>query len=410
MLIKNTSIPVVVLVSSQHGGLGIIRSLGRAGVPVHGLHQSYWEPSSHSRYLRAVFYWDFSSAPTLDSVSFLLDVAKQVGRRPILIATSDVTALFLAENASALDGGYSFSSPPVEAVRIFSSKKQTSDLCRKLGIPTAETALPESRDDVLNFAQTKTFPVIVKGEDGPFLRSPKHTERVAIVTTEKELLEIYDLNAGSGRPGFILQEYIPGGDDTIWMFNGYFNERSECIFGATGQKLRQFPAHRGSTCLGICARNEAVETQTKQLMRAVAYRGPLDIGYRFDARDGRYKLLDVNPRIGATSRLFVAENGLDVVRTLYLDLTGQTIPAAQVAEGRKWIVESNDLLSCWTLFRERQLTASEWLRSLREVQERVWLDLDDLAPLVTLPALWFRKHFGRQPDSFSTKRARTAPG
>jgi predicted ATP-grasp superfamily ATP-dependent carboligase len=194
------------------------------------------------------------------------------------------------------------------------------------------------------------------------------------------------------------------------MFNGYFNERSECLFGATGRKLRQFPAHRGSTCLGICAKNEVVETQTRQLMRAVSYRGPLDVGYRFDIRDGSYKLLDVNPRIGATFRLFVAENGLDVVRTLFLDLTGQAIPASQVCEGRKWIVESNDLLSCWTSFRKRHLGPTEWLRSLGGIQEGVWLDLDDPAPLVMLPALWIRKHFERSPGSFSTKSTRPVSG
>jgi predicted ATP-grasp superfamily ATP-dependent carboligase len=72
-------------------------------------------------------------------------------------------------------------------------------------------------------------------------------------------------------------------------------------------------------------------------MQTVGYRGPLDLGYRFDARDGRYKLLDVNPRMGPTSRLFVAGNGLDTVLALYLDLTGQRVPAAQVPEGRKWI-------------------------------------------------------------------------
>jgi predicted ATP-grasp superfamily ATP-dependent carboligase len=410
MRIHENSTPVVVLVSSQHGGLGIIRSLGRAGVPVYSVHQELWEPSSRSRYLWGVFRWDFSSAPAVNSVSFLLEVAKQIGRRPILIATSDITALFLAENANALEEGYIFSSPPVEAVRSFSSKKQTSELCRKLGIPTAETALPQSRDDVLNFAQTKTFPIIVKGEDGPFLRKPKHRERVAIVTTEKDLLEIYDLNAGPGDARFILQEYIPGGDETIWMFNGYFNERSECLFGATGQKLRQFPSHRGSACLGICAKNEVVVAQTKQLMRAVAYRGPLDVGYRFDARDGLYKVLDVNPRIGATFRLFVSENELDVARTLYLDLTGQSIPAAQFCEGRKWIVESNDLLSCWASFREGQLTPNAWLRSLRGVQEGAWLDGDDLAPLMGLPTLWFRKRFQKRPGSLALNRSKVVSG
>ena len=35
-----------------------------------------------------------------------------------------------------------------------------------------------------------------------------------------------------------------------------------------------------------------------------------------------------------------------------------------------------------------------WMCSLRGVQEGVWLASDDLAPLVTLPLLWFRKRFG----------------
>jgi D-aspartate ligase len=177
------------------------------------------------------------------------------------------------------------------------------------------------------------------------------------------------------------------------MFNGYFDHRSECLFGATGRKIRQWPPHRGSTSLGICLKNDMVETQTKQLMQAVAYRGPLDVGYRFDSRDGQYKLLDVNPRMGATFRLFVAMNGLDVARALYLDLTGQAIPPAEVHDGRKWIVESNDLAASWTYFRERQLDLGEYLVSLRGVEEGVWLDSGDLAPLATLPYLWFRKHF-----------------
>jgi len=215
--------------------------------------------------------------------------------------------------------------------------------------------------------------------------------RVAMVADENELLQVFHLNAASGEPGIVVQEYIPGGEDSVWMFNGYFNAQSQCLFGATGRKLRQFPPHRGSTSLGICARNDTVEMQTKQLMQAVGYRGPLDIGYRFDARDGEYKLLDVNPRIGSTFRLFAAENGLDVARALYLDLTGQSIPPAQVSEGRKWIVETNDLASSWFHFRDRKLTLRSWMHSLQGVQEGVWLTPDDLSPLAMLPLLWWRK-------------------
>jgi len=400
--IANNSVPAVVLVSSQHGGVGLIRSLGREGIRVYGIHQNSWEPAAWSRYLRGgVFCWDFSSASRADSLSFLLNVAKRVGTPSVLIATSDITALFVAENAAILAEGYLIATPPVECVRIFSSKKQTADLCQEMGIPTPETALPRSREDVSDFIQKTKFPVVVKGEYGEFLERKNRRARVAIMTSKKDLFNIFDLNATTGVPRLIFQEYIPGGDDAIWMFNGYFNDRSQCLFGATGRKLRQFPPHRGNTCLGICARNDVVETQTKQLMRAVAYRGPLDVGYRFDVRDGRYKLLDVNPRIGATFRLFAGQNGLDVARALYLDLTGQTIPGVQVSEGRKWMVETNDIVSSWTHFRERQLTPSEWLRSLRDVQEGVWLDSDDLAPLVTLPFLWCRDCFRGRAGSSS---------
>lgn len=262
----------------------------------------------------------------------------------------------------------------------------------------------------MNFVRATGFPVVVKGESGEFWGRSRNRLRVAIVTGKNELLEFFDLNAATGRPQIILQEYVPGGDDAIWMFNGYFDGQSQCLFGATGRKLRQFPPHRGSTSLGICARNDAVETQTKRLMQAVAYRGPLDIGYRFDARDGRFKLLDVNPRIGSTFRLFVTENGLDVARTLYLDLTGQSIPSAQVSEGRKWIVETNDLASSWFQLQERELTLSSWLRSLRGVQEGAWFASDDLAPLAMVPLLWFRKRLdGRRVASSASSSSTDSP-
>jgi D-aspartate ligase len=391
MQITNNSTPAVILVSSQHGGLGIIRSLGRQGIPVYGVHQHSWEPAARSRFLRKVFVWDFATSTAADSVAFLLELAHEIPQRPVLIPTADVTALFLAENAELLAKAYLFATASAEVVRGFSSKKWMFDLCRKMGVPTAGIAVPQSRPEVREFLGASQFPVIVKGEGGEFLRKPNERARVAIVAGEKELLEIFDLNSRDGPPNLIFQEYIPGGDDTVWMFNGYFNENSECLFGATGRKLRQFPAHRGSTSLGTCEENEVVKAQTLELMRAVGYRGPLDVGYRYDARDRRYKLLDVNPRIGSTFRLFTAENGLDVGRALFLHLTNQEVLCAPVHAGRKWLVESNDFVSSFTSWREGQLSAGEWLRSLRGVEERAWLAWDDPAPVALLPFVWWRK-------------------
>jgi predicted ATP-grasp superfamily ATP-dependent carboligase len=119
-------------------------------------------------------------------------------------------------------------------------------------------------------------------------------------------------------------------------------------------------------------------------MKAIGYRGILDIGYRYDRRDGQYKVLDVNPRIGCTFRLFTTTNGMDVARALYLDLTGQPVVPGQVADGRKWIVEDFDLLSAVKSRRDGALKLKDWVKSFRGVEEAACFALDDPLPFLLM--------------------------
>jgi predicted ATP-grasp superfamily ATP-dependent carboligase len=121
-------------------------------------------------------------------------------------------------------------------------------------------------------------------------------------------------------------------------------------------------------------------------MAAIGYRGILDIGYRYDRRDGQYKVLDVNPRIGCTFRLFAATNGMDVARALYLNLTGQPVASSQAAEGRKWIVEDFDLFSALRCWHDHTLTLKDWVSSLRGVEEAACFALDDPLPFLAMSA------------------------
>jgi predicted ATP-grasp superfamily ATP-dependent carboligase len=203
----------------------------------------------------------------------------------------------------------------------------------------------------------------------------------------------------------MLQEYIPGGDDSVWMFNGYFDDRSECLIEFTGKKIRQNPVYTGMTSLGICLRNETVAETTKKFMKAIGYRGILDIGYRHDTRDGLYKVLDVNPRIGATFRLFVASNGMDVARALYLDMTGQSVPYDVAPDGRKWFVEDKDLLSCRHYLRDRKLTVREWMASYRGVKELGYFSFGDPRPFGTMILNHFRRQIGKIVGKFISQRS-----
>jgi D-aspartate ligase len=196
----------------------------------------------------------------------------------------------------------------------------------------------------------------------------------------------------------MLQEYIPGGARSVWMLDGYFGRESACLAAYTGRKLRQHPTHTGMTSLGVCEHNQAVVETTERLMRRIGYRGIVDMGYRHDARDGRYKLLDVNPRIGSTFRLFVDAAGTDVFRALYLDMTGQTPPArSPVREGRRWVVEHHDVAEAAAAIRRRDLSVRAWLASLLPVREAAWFSPADPLPAAALAVAFARRGARREP-------------
>jgi D-aspartate ligase len=369
----------VVVIDPLHVGLGIARSLGRLRIEMHGLHSNRRAPAARSRYWTTSTVWQPDNTPHEVLVERLLSLAETFESPPLLIACDDASCLFVADAADELRKGFVFPAQPAGLSRSLSDKREMYLLCNRLGTPTPESVFPASRAEVEEFARDCTMPVMLKGIDTLAVRRRTGASMV-IARTPEELLRYYDAMETPDSPSLMIQEYIPGGPESVWMFNGYFDGSSDCLFGFTGQKLRQYPAYTGATSLGICARNDDVAELTVGLMKAVGYRGILDIGWRYDARDGTYNLLDVNPRIGATFRLFVDASGLDVARALYLDLTGQEVPATSYPEGRKWLVENFDCVSSMHYYRDGNLKVRDWLRSFRGVEERAWWASDDRAP------------------------------
>lgn len=384
----NTSKPVVLLTPGFHGH-GVARSLGRLGVSVYAVHADAKSPVSLCRYIRSNYVMDFEPEASTQSVEFLLELGARVGHRPLLLPTDDKSCLLLADEAKTLSQVFTFPHQPSGLARRLSNKESMYYLCREYSIPTPETVFRPSRPEVLAFASTATFPVMLKGIYTVALME-RTGLKMKLVHDADDLIRTYDrldsMTREQGR-NLMIQEYIPGGSDCVWMFDGYFDSDSRCLFGLTGQKLRQYPAHMGVTSLGVLRWNQVVVDQTKDLMQRLGYRGILDLGYKYDARTGEYKLLDVNPRIGSTFRLFVDTAGNDVARALYLNMTGQSVQAASSREGRKWVVENFDLISSAHYSRDGSISPRDWLRSYQGIEEASWFAMDDMKPFF---GMWWR--------------------
>jgi D-aspartate ligase len=367
-----------------NAGLGLIRSLGRLGVPVYAVHEEPRAPEIRSRYLTDTLIWDSANADREATLQAIRRLAEAIGGRPILVPSDDIGGMFLDEHADELKDCLRFPAMPGGLIRKLCSKREAHQIALELDVPVPETLFPSEREEIAAFAGKASYPVVVKSVEPWALHGRPHAPSVFIAPDAQALLDFCDAVHDPMSPNLILQEYIPGGAESVWMFNGYFDEHSECLFGLTGTKLRQFPPYTGVTTLGVCVANPTIEETTRRLMKGIGYRGILDIGYRYDQRDGRYKLLDVNPRIGGTFRLFVDDRGMDVARAMYLDLTGQEVLPALPRSGRKWLVENFDVVSSLRYARDRNLGPVSWIRSFRGVKECAWFARDDLRPFAAM--------------------------
>ena len=386
----DTSTPIFVLqvghsLAVRHRALPVARSAGRLGIDVHVVHGGRAEePAALSRYVRGSLVVP-RVASREDWIRNLVRVGQRLGRS-LLVPIDDDASVLVDDHADELQEHFLFPRRPPGVARRLSSKWELHRLCSRLGVPSPQCVVPAGSEEAVARADEFGYPVVLKRIARWVPSLERGAPSVYIAPDRASLIAAYGRMQAPVERNVLLQEYIPGPPESVWMLNAYLDENSEPLVAFTGRKLRQYPAYTGAATLGVCAANGTVERDALRLLREVGYRGIIDLGFRYDRRDGKYKLLDVNPRIGATFRLFVGDGGIDVLRALYLDMTGQDVPRAGSCDGRRWIVEPLDLVSSHRYWRDGQLSPAAWLRSLLGVREGAWLAKDDPLPALAAAA------------------------
>lgn len=311
----------------HHGGVGAIRSLGRLGVPMYAITEDRYTPAASSRYLRRAFPWRTTGAEEPERlVEGMLRIARRIGRPTVLIPTDEEAAVLIAEHQEELADSGKFLFPRVgrDLPRRLASKQGLHELCVEHGVASPAAAFPESYADIEEFAASARFPVVAKNREAFTRRKQPAVNGTTKIATPEGLLA---LARGWGeQPGAILQEYLPREQAEDWIVHAYFDADSTPLALFTGVKVRSWPPHAGMTANAYVVDNPELADLAARFIKQIGFTGVIDLDLRFDRRDGQYKLLDFNPRMGAQFRLFESESGIDVVRAMHLDLTGRAVP------------------------------------------------------------------------------------
>ncbi|MEU0037651.1 ATP-grasp domain-containing protein [Streptomyces sp. NPDC006333] len=371
----------------HHGGVGAIRSLGRLGIPMYAITEDRYTPAAASRYLRRAFVWPTTGTEEPERlVEGLLRIGRRIGRPTVLVPTDEEAAVLIAEHQEALAERFLFPRVDAKLPRRLASKQGLHELCVEHGIPSPAAAFPQSYEEIERFAKSARFPLVAKNREAFVRRSRPAVNGTTRIATREGLLAL--ARDWGGHPGVILQEYLPREEAEDWIVHAYFDADSAPLAMFTGVKVRSWPPHAGMTANAYVVDNPELADLAARFIKQIGFSGVIDLDLRFDRRDGQYKLLDFNPRMGAQFRLFENESGIDVVRAMHLDLTGRTVPEGEQRAGHRYIVENIDLPALLAYRRSGYTTPHAPTRA--SGTELAWLAGDDLRPFFTMLARFVR--------------------
>jgi D-aspartate ligase len=331
------TIPAAIVLCVGPTGLGAVRGLAKAGIPVAAaLTWAKDDPVLWSRFPES------KVVCVADSASDILEAVRRLAgpRHQTLIPTSDRFASLLQEHRAELEKSFSLSLPPGDLAPILIDKARETELIESLGIPLPRTVrgLPT---DPSALVAALGLPIIVK---------PRSFREIGILRAKNRILRsaddvarFYDNDTYvQAASSFLAQEVIPGPDDCLWVCNCCFGPQGDLLGAFTFRRFRTSPAHYGVTSYAMSEAQDEVVAYVRKLGAQLGYQGPAMVEFKVDPRDGRPKYLELNPRLGMCT-FFDTSCGVNNAAMAHWVALGRPVPDGLSGPQREGVV----FLSLW---------------------------------------------------------------
>ena len=377
------------VIGGNLNGLSIARSLGRHGVPVWVTTPTNIKLASSSRYMLRTLPWPKGEYEA--QAGYLSDLAERYQLDQwVLYPTSDESAALLSKFHTSLVRRFRVSTPTWDVLRWAYDKRLTYRLAAEEKVDYPSTICPATEADLEDVACA--FPAILKPATHAAINRFT-ADKAWPVANREELLARYRKARELVPPDLILvQELIPGGGESQFSYAALCCD-GQPIASLTARRTRQYPIDFGySSSLVETLDIPEIVAPSRRLLAAIRYTGLVEVEYKFDARDGRYKLLDINPRLWTWSALG-GRAGVDFPYLLWQMMVGMPVPQQRGRTGVRWVRMSTDVPAAIHEMLRGHLTPGAYLRSLRGPLEFALIAEDDPLPgLLDLP-LFAYKHF-----------------
>jgi predicted ATP-grasp superfamily ATP-dependent carboligase len=335
--------PTIVVLGLSPTGLYTVRELSRAGFSLLGVADLHACGVS-SRYLtHPERSWLIHDDELL--VKRLCLLAQEEDQRPILLPTSDRYIEFVADYYTDLTEHF-FLQPSYSPDYVYDllEKGRFYKLCAQHGLDAPGIWYPDTKAELLGLVDQLPYPCILKPKLIHLAATYLKGRKVLLANNRAEY-ERFIKALPEGLGGWVVQEVIPGPESNILLLAGYFNHDSEPVETFTARKLRQYPPGFGSASLVQSETNATILEMSCRFLKQIGYRGICGTEFKLDSRDGKLKVIEINPRPTLWFHLSHAA-GKRVAETACRDLVGLPItPSSHQVDGIAWRYAFKDLYS-----------------------------------------------------------------
>jgi len=310
--------PAVVLGLSP-GGLSLVRTLSRSGIPVYGVSRKK-ESGIFSKYIDHQRRWKCTDSEEL--VMRIIALSKETGTRPVLMPVSDIYVEWISEHYQELEAVSDFSKSyaPGQYIK-FLDKDIFYEACEKTEVPYPK------RVKLFDYAPAEIgellgSPVLIKPGRLHEVTEIMGSRKVFICSDMRDI-ERYYSRLPKGRGEWLAQEIVVGSDTDIFCLGGVHTGGGIIESSVSGRKLRQFPSGYGTASAIILEKApEKIWDYSKELLSFLDADGVFEIEFKRDQKDGLWKVFEINPR---TALWFGAAEKADIplALTTYHYYTGE---------------------------------------------------------------------------------------
>ncbi|MDY5007372.1 ATP-grasp domain-containing protein [Candidatus Allofournierella merdipullorum] len=321
-------------------------------------------------------------------VRTLTDFAKaHAGKTLVLVSCGDNYTGLMARARAALEPYYKFACPTPELVAELDTKEFFYQACERHGLSYPRT-FGCTNENYKTVELPFPFPCIIKASNSVAYWNCKfpHKKKVFVAYNKEEFDAITAaIYSSSYQDNLVLQEYIPGDDNCMRVLNCYSGLDHKVKLMALGRPLleEQTPEGIGNYAAIMNVRDDELMEKMKAFLEDVGWEGFSNFDMKYDARDGKYKLFEMNPRQGRSS-FFVTASGYNLAKWLVEDVVEHKEQELTIADAhhlwmiapagiiKKYLKDEALLAEAKELMRQGKVSHQLFCKEDAGLKRRIW--------------------------------------